>query len=385
MAFYLKKGKLPPKRHITFYKPDGKSLYREELFSSKGFSSIYSNKYHVHEPTKILNIKEIKPSLDKVWADAPLQHYHFFTDEISGFGDHFTSRKSFLQNAHCRISTARPDANPDYFYKNAYAHEYIFIHKGEGEFLSEYGKIGFEKGDQIVVPKSVIYRLNFSSKENKLLIVESDTPFDIPKHYRNEYGQLLEEAPFSERDFKTPEFCEPRDETGEFKILIKAGERLYEHTVPNHPFDLVGWDGFLYPYAFNIANFDPKVGRIHLPPPVHLLFTTQNFVLCNFVPRLFDFHPQAIPAPYFHSNVDSDEVLYYVEGNFMSRKGIKEGSMTLHPMGVPHGPQPGKTEESVGAKETHEYAVMIDTFSPLQPTENVEKTMQKEYYKSWLT
>jgi len=385
MAFYHKLGLIPTKKHITFYKKDGKSLFREELVSTKGFSGIYSTKYHINAPTKTLEIREMDRIQMDLWDVMPLQHIHFKTDMKKSEGDFFSSRNIFLQNPHCLISTAHPTKNSEYFYKNAYSHEYIFVHHGEGIFLSEYGKIKFEPGDQIVVPMGTIYQMNFNSFENnKLFIVESDTAFEIPKHYRNDYGQLTEDAPYCERDFKLPEYFEPYDNDGRFKLLIKTGVRIFEYILPHHPYDVVGWDGYLYPFAINIKDFAPKVGKLHLPPPVHLLFDTQHFVLCNFCPRLFDFHPEAIPVPYFHTNVESAEVLYYVEGDFMSRKGVGEGSVTLHPLGLPHGPQPGKIEESLGAKETFEYAVMIDTFAPLGATKNVKETMDEKYYLSWL-
>jgi homogentisate 1,2-dioxygenase len=385
MAFYVKVGKVPPKRHITFYKDDGKSLYREELFSTLGFSGIYSNKYHIYMPTQVKKIGESPGNDSNDWPDAPLQYYHFFTEKKKTGGDILSSRNEFLKNDNCVISTANVSEDSDFFFRNSYAHELIFVHRGEGEFLSEYGRLPFEKWDYIVVPKGTTYQIKFDNyDDNKLMIVESSTPFDIPRHFRNEYGQLTEDAPYYERDFKVPQFTEPVDNQGDFELILKLRDRYFKYLLPNHPFDVVGWDGFLYPYTFNLKEYAPKVGKIHLPPPVHLMFTTKHFVVCNFVPRLYDYHPQSIPAPYYHSNVDSDEVLYYVHGDFMSRKGIKEGSITLHPMGIPHGPQPGKTEASIGKKETDEYAVMIDTFESLRVTKNVKDTMVKDYSQSWL-
>ena len=385
MPFYVKVGKVPPKRHITFYKEDGKSLYREELFSTLGFSGIYSNKYHIYMPTQVKKIGEIPQNNSIHWPDAPLQYYHFFTEKKKTGGDILKSRNEFLKNDNCVISTANVSADSDFFFRNSYAHELIFVHRGSGKFLSEYGLLPFEKWDYIVVPKGTTYQIKFDSyDDNKLMIIESSTPFDIPRHFRNEYGQLTEDAPYYERDFKVPQFTKPVDHQGDFELILKLRDRYFKYLLPNHPFDVVGWDGFLYPYTFNLKEYAPKVGKIHLPPPVHLMFTTQHFVVCNFVPRLYDFHPQAIPAPYYHSNVDSDEVLYYVHGDFMSRKGIQEGSITLHPMGIPHGPQPGKTEASIGKKETDEYAVMIDTFQPLRVTKNVKETMVTDYNQSWL-
>ncbi|ODS30533.1 MAG: Homogentisate 1,2-dioxygenase [Candidatus Scalindua rubra] len=385
MPFYHKLGQIPSKRHITFYKKDGKSLYREELFGTRGFSGIYSNKYHIYMPSGAKSVREVTGPHSEKWPESPLQWYLFHTDRKQMPGDYVRSRMLYLFNAHCAISTSTPDQKCDIFYKNAYAHELIFVHRGKGSLYSEFGKLTFSHGDYLIMPKGVMYRMDFDEYENnKLFILESDTPFDIPNHFRNEYGQLLEDAPYCERDFRPPEFVEPIDQLGEYNVWIKAGERMFEHVWDHHPFDVVGWDGFEYPFAFDIKEYAPKVGKIHLPPPVHLVFTTIHFVVCNFVPRLFDFHPQAIPAPYFHSNVDSDEVIYYVEGRFMSRKGIEEGSITLHPTGIPHGPQPGKTEESIGAKKTDEYAVMVDTFSPLSLTKNVQETMDDRYSQSWL-
>jgi len=385
MPFYVKVGKVPPKRHITFYKDDGKSLYREELFSTLGFSGIYSNKYHINMPTQVKKIGEIPQNNSIDWPDAPLQYYHFFTENKKTGGDILKARNEFLKNDNCVISTANVSEDSDFFFRNSYAHELIFVHHGNGEFLSEYGRLNFEQWDYIIVPKGTTYQIKFDSyDDNKLMIIESSTPFDIPRHFRNEYGQLTEDAPYYERDFKVPQFTEPIDKQGDFELILKLRNRYFKYSLANYPFDVVGWDGFLYPYTFNLKEYAPKVGKIHLPPPIHLMFTTKHFVVCNFVPRLFDFHPQSIPAPYNHSNVDSDEVLYYVYGDFMSRKGIQEGSITLHPMGIPHGPQPGKTEASIGVKETDEYAVMIDTFQPLRVTKNVKDTMVEDYSQSWL-
>jgi homogentisate 1,2-dioxygenase len=385
MPFYVKVGKVPPKRHTTFYKPDRKSLYREELFSTKGFSGIYSNKYHLYMPPQVESIKELSLNNDNIWTDAPLQYFHFMTDNKQTKGDFLNSRNEFLKNEHCIISTANVTEDSGIFFRNSYMHEIIFIHHGKGDFLSEYGNLPFEQWDYIVVPKGTTYQMKFDDFEKvKLFIIESDTPFEIPQHYRNEYGQLKEDAPYYERDFKVPQFADPIDMVKNFKLVLKVDNRLFEYNLPHHPFDVVGWDGFLYPYTFNLKEYAPKVGKLHLPPPIHLAFVTEHFVVCNFVPRLFDFHPDSIPAPYYHSNVDSDEVIYYVHGDFMSRKGIQEGSVTLHPMGIPHGPQPGKTEASIGKKETDEYAIMIDNFKRLRVTKNVKETMVEEYEKSWL-
>ncbi|WP_258103169.1 homogentisate 1,2-dioxygenase [Marinoscillum sp. MHG1-6] len=384
MPFYHKVGEIPRVKHTTFYQPDGKTLYREELVSSKGFSGIYSTIYHHFLPTAVKSVKELGHREDD-WPEAPALYYHCYTDKSEKKGNFITARETFLKNHTCKISCARVTEDTNDFYRNGGGAEYLFIHHGTGAFYSQYGKNTFGPGDQIVVPRATTYQLKFDDfKNNKLLIIESDTAFEIPNHYKNEYGQMTEHAPYSERDFRPPEYTEPKTGTGDFRIVVKMKDRFFEHIVPHHPFGAIGWDGFLYPFTFNIKDYHPKVGRIHLPPPVHLLYKTRSFVVCNFVPRLFDFHESAVPAPYFHSNIDSDEVLYYVEGDFMSRKGVEEGSITLHPGGMPHGPQPGKTEASIGARKTEEYAVMIDTYEALQPTLAVKKTIDKDYAKSWL-
>ncbi len=385
MPFYHRLGELPKVKHTTFYKPDGKSLYREELFSSKGFSGIYSTKYRHHLPTKIKSSKELNLHKAVDWPEAKTLYYHCFTDKLDEGGNYITARNVFLENSHTILATAKVTEDTDDFYRNGFAAEYVLVHHGSGTFKSDFGNIPFVAGDQFIIPRAVTYQFKFNDfKNNKLFIVESDTAFEIPGKFRNEYGQLEEHAPYSERDFKVPGELDAKDESGDFRVILKTGRRYFEHIVPNHPFDVVGWDGYLYPYAFNIRDYHPKVGRIHLPPPVHIAWRTGNFVLCNFCPRPFDFHKDAIPAPYAHSNIDSDEVLYYVEGDFMSRKGVEEGSITLHPGGMPHAPQPGKTEASIGQKETNEYAVMVDTYTPLRPTKNLEKCIDPDYDKSWL-
>lgn len=385
MPFYHKLGDIPRVKHTTFYKKDGESLYREELVSSKGFSGVYSNKYSYKMPTSILSNKEIKPAKDVSWPEAPLTYYHFVTDKLKTPGNFITSRNLFLDNGHCRIGTAHPTEDTDDFFRNGQAAEFVFIHRGSGVFKSDFGNIPFEPGDQFVIPRTVTHQFKFDDyKDNKIFYIESSTAFEIPNHYKNDYGQMEEHAPYCERDFKVPNELDPKDEKGEFRILVKDGNRFYEQIAPHHPFGVVGWDGYFYPFAINIKSYHPKVGRIHLPPPVHLLFRTGHFIICNFNPRPFDFHPEAIPAPYFHSNIDSDEVLYYVEGDFMSRKGVEVGSITLHPHGMAHGPQPGKTEASIGAKETKEYAIMVDTYEPLPVTKNVKDIRDPNYEQSWI-
>jgi len=386
MPYYHRQGALPNPKHTVFRSPDGERLYREELFSTKGFAGVYSTKYHLRLPPQVERVTpRAAPDHSADWPEAPHQYVHFRTDAAPPSGDYITGRRWYLRNAHTAIGAVYVDQATDAFYRNARAHELLFVHRGTGRLHSEFGRLDFGPGDYLVCPKGSTYHLELDTvRTGKLLVVESDAPFEIPAHYKNASGQLLEHAPYSERDLRPPVLEDPVDATGTFPLVLKVGDRWFDYRLPHHPFDVVGWDGYAYPYAFNIRDFNPLVGRVHLPPPIHLVWTTPHAVICNFVPRLFDFHPQAVPAPYFHSNVDSDEVLYYVEGEFMSRKGIEEGSVTLHPMGIPHGPQPGRTEASIGAKETHEYAVMIDAFEPLAVTREVQQRLDAGYAQSWL-
>ncbi|MFH2007217.1 MAG: homogentisate 1,2-dioxygenase [bacterium] len=385
MPVYHRQGELPNPKHTAFRAADGERLYREELFSTKGFAGIYSTKYHLRLPPQVERIEERAGAVVEPWPEAPHQYVHFLTEHDAGGGSFLSGRRWFLRNDHVAVGAIYPTEPTVAFYRNARAHELIFVHRGSGRLRSEFGRLDFGPGDYLVCPKGSTYHLDFDGwQDNKCLVVESGEPFDIPRHYRNDYGQLLEHAPYSERDLRAPVLEPPRDEDGAFVLVLKVGERWFHYTLPHHPFDVVGWDGYVYPYAFNIRSFNPAVGRVHLPPPVHLVWATPHLAICNFVPRLYDFHPDAIPAPYFHSNVDSDEVIYYVEGEFMSRKGIEQGSITLHPMGIPHGPQPGRTEDSIGRKDTREYAVMIDTFEPLELTREVERRLDPGYPRSWL-
>jgi homogentisate 1,2-dioxygenase len=289
-----------------------------------------------------------------------------------------------LKNADVAIGLCNPsDLEMPYYYKNGEADEILFIHEGTGVLETQLGSIDFSAGDYLVIPRTIIYRLKWTSSAARMLVIESFSPVETPRRYRNELGQLLEHAPFCERDIRPPSELITEAEEGEYRVLIKKGDHLHDYMYPQSPFDVVGWDGYLWPYAFSIHDFEPITGRIHQPPPVHQTFQAHNYVICSFVPRLFDYHPQAIPAPYNHSNIDSDEVLFYAEGNFMSRKGIDRGSFTLHPGGLPHGPHPGTVEKSIGAKETHEIAVMIDTFKPLYITELAKPYVDDDYPMSW--
>lgn len=384
MAYYVKMGNIPPKRHTQFRQPDG-SLYAEELVSSLGFSGVYSNLYHINPPTEVKEIKKSVPYSQKVDKDFPLQQIHLNTSKIKETGgDFLESRKYLLMNDDVAMALSMPSRKSmDYYYKNAEADEVLYIHDGKGTLYSQFGKLEIKKGDYVVIPRTTIYKIEWDSAEIRYLLIESSSPVETVSRYRNKLGQLEEHSPYCERDIHPPQELHTEESKGDYHVKIKKGGYIHNYIYDHSPFDIVGWDGFLYPYTFSIYDFEPVTGRIHLPPPVHQTFQAHGFVICSFVPRLFDYHPLSIPAPYNHSNIDSDEVLYYAEGNFMSRKGIDRGSFTLHPGGLPHGPHPGTVEKSIGAKETKEYAVMVDTFKPLYVTEDAKEFLDPNYPMSW--
>lgn len=384
MPLYHKLGEIPPKRHTQFNKANG-DFYYEQLFGTIGFDGVSTLLYHHHRPTQV---KEIVKSTDvspKAVIAKNMRSLKLKGFQVEPEGDYLESRKTVLFNNDCHISLAAPKYTmKEYFYKNADADELLFIHKGSGKLLTLMGEILFEYGDYLLIPRGVIYQISFDTEDNRLFIVESFTPIYTPKRYRNWFGQHLESSPFCERDFKLPQNLQSHDEVGDFLIKIKKQGMLHEMIYATHPFDVVGWDGYNYAYGFSIHNFEPITGRIHQPPPVHQTFETSRFVVCSFCPRLYDYHPKAIPAPYNHSNIDSDEVLYYVDGDFMSRNDIDQGFITLHPAGIPHGPHPGSMERSIGKTATEELAVMVDTFAPLMMTQAALDIDDGKYYKSWL-
>jgi len=383
MPIYHTLGQIPAKRHTVFRKPDG-ALYAEELVSTEGFSSMYSLVYHTHPPTIVKELGTPYSVEPKIAREKHLRHTSLLGFNIKPQKDYLESRKIVLVNSDLQISLAAPtESMTTYFYKNSQADEVLFIHKGSGTLKTGFGKIYFKYGDYIVVPRGTIYQIEFNDADNRLFIIESFSPIHFPKRYQNKYGQLMEHSPFCERDIVRPTDLETFDEAGDFKVLIKKQGLIYPYTYGTHPFDFIGWDGYHYPWAFSIHNFEPITGRVHQPPPVHQTFEAHNFVICSFVPRKYDYHPDAIPAPYNHSNIDSDEVLYYVDGDFMSRKSVVQGQITLHPGGIPHGPHPGTVEKSIGKEKTEELAVMIDPFKPLMLTEDAISIEDENYHKSW--
>ncbi|MCW5941126.1 MAG: homogentisate 1,2-dioxygenase [Fimbriimonadaceae bacterium] len=384
MPRYVRLGHLPRKKHVQFRKPDG-GLYAEQLFSTRGFSGPMSTMYHIHLPTEVARWEDMGSVAVEYLEHEPLRHRHLLTSRMAPHGDALTGRIPLMGNQDVVWSQALVAEPMDYFYKNAEGDECLFVHDGRGVLESMFGPVPFEPGDYLVIPRGTIYRIVFDAFPVRLIAIESHGPIETPKRYRNEYGQLLEHAPFSERDFRAPSELCTVDERSEHVVVIRARGRDTKYVYPYHPFDIVGWDGYVFPYALSIHDFQPITGKLHMPPPIHQTFAAPGFVICSFCPRILDFHPEAIVIPYNHSNVDSDEVLYYCNDKFGSRKGIEEGSITLHPLGIPHGPQPGAVERSLGATHTDELAVMLDTWRPLKLTKQAIALEDPDYWQSWRT
>lgn len=381
---YHKMGLVPPKRHTIHEKPEG-GIYYEQLFGTEGFHGLSSLLYHTHRPTMISSYGQTIDLKPKAAIENNIKSRMLEGFNIKSKDDYLKARTPVLFNDDVQIDIASPKKGTiNYFYKNSDSDEILFIQKGSGIIKTLFGELKFNYADYLVIPRGTIYKVEFETSDNKLLVIESKSPIVTPKRYRNEFGQLLEHSPFCERDIKLPENLVSHDSFGDYLIKVKKEKKLHEIYYASHPFDVVGWDGYCYPYIFSALNFEPITGRIHQPPPVHQTFEGNNFVICTFAPRLYDYHPKSIPAPYNHSNIDSDEVLYYVDGDFMSRNHVEHGFMSLHPGGIPHGPHPGAYERSIGQKQTSELAVMIDTFKPLKVTQAALDIELKDYWKSWL-
>ncbi len=380
---YFSAGHIPPKRHTVFKSPKD-TFYYEQLFGTEGFHGIASLLYHTHRPTQIKSIGNVKDVSPKIAVDKNVTPRMFKGMNVSPELDFLDSRKILMLNNDLKMGLAKPQESMDYFYKNAECDELLFVHQGSGILKTFLGNLEFSIGDYLIIPRGTIYQIEFFTKDNVFFVLESHSPIYTPKRYRNEFGQLLEHSPFCERDIQGPDFQPPKDEKGDFLIKVKKENQITDFIYATHPFDVVGWDGYFYPYKFNIKNFEPITGRLHLPPPVHQNFEAHNFVICSFVARMYDYHPLSIPAPYNHSNIDSDEVLFYTEGDFMSRNHIDLMDFTLHPGGIVHGPHPGAMERSIGKKFTEEYAVMVDPFRPLKITEEALKVEDPTYAFSWL-
>ncbi|HSB88778.1 MAG TPA: homogentisate 1,2-dioxygenase [Anaerolineales bacterium] len=382
MPYYVRMGELPPKRHIQFRKPDG-GLYREEVMGLEGFSGIQSILYHHFLPPRVVRSEDLGSAEVEYGDFGPLRHRAFGTADLPAGGDPVAARRVLLGNSDVTLGLSRPTESMRTFYRNAQAYEVWFAHQGAGVLHTQFGPLRFAPGDYLVIPYGTTWRMDLDGPA-RFFVIEAPSEIEPPARYRNRFGQMLEHAPYCERDIRPPEAVEAHTEGGEFEVRVKARGRITRHILDHHPLDVVGWDGYLYPWAFNIRDYMPITGMIHQPPPTHQTFAGANFVVCSFVPRLFDYHPQAIPVPYNHSNVNSDEVIYYCDGSFMSRKGIQQFDISLHPSGLPHGPQPGVTEASLGQARTEELAVMVDTFHPLQVAVGALELEKPGYMASWL-
>ncbi|MBC8087606.1 MAG: homogentisate 1,2-dioxygenase [Phycisphaerae bacterium] len=385
MAIYHKLGSIPAKRHTVFRRPDG-GLYAEELMGHEGFTGTSSLLYHTHPPTTIKSARHLRSLELEADPDQTLRHRHFLTAKAQPGGSPTLDRIPLLFNQDIAMLYVVPDRQDEHFYRNAQADEVVYIAEGAGVLESVFGDLPFRAGDYVVVHRGILHRWQYDAAAApvKMLIMESRGHVRTPKRYRNEFGQLLEGAPYSERDFRIPTELRTIDEKGDFPIFVKQYNGLTELVLDHHPLDVIGWDGMFYPWIFNINDFEPIVGRIHQPPPVHQTFQGDGFVICSFCPRPYDFDANAIPAPYNHSNVDSDEVLFYASSEFMSRRGIEFGSITHHPDGLPHGPHPGRAEASIGAKSTNEIAVMMDSFRPLKVAKRAMEIEDPSYHRSWI-
>jgi len=382
MPRYVQLGTIPRKRHTQFRRPDG-ALYAEQVFGTKGFSGIASILYHIHPPTQVAEFTPLGDARPETLPDTPLQHRHLKTKRFAPCGDPVTGRTPLLLNEDVSIGFCRPVEPMHYFHKNADGDDLLFVHEGRGRLETMFGTLSYREGDYLLIPRGTIYRVVAESEATRMLVIESASAVEVPRRYRNEYGQMLEHAPYCERDIRVPETLETHDAAGRYEVRIKARGRVTAYYYDFHPLDVVGWDGYLYPWAFNIGDFEPITGSLHQPPPVHQTFEAHNFVVCSFVPRMLDYHPESVPVPYNHSNLESDELLYYVNSKFSSRRGIEEGSLTLHPSGLPHGPQPGAVEASLGQPRTEELAVMVDTFRPLRLTRAALALEDEQYPFSW--
>ncbi len=387
MPFYQRLGEVPHKRHTQFRKPDG-GLYREEVMGLEGFSGLQSILYHHYLPPRVLQTEFLGEAKPQYAAFGAVRHRAFRSEDLPVGGDAVSARRVVMGNHDVTLSLSRPAQDMSYFYRNAQAYEVWFVHEGSGTLWSQFGKLDYEPGDYIVIPFGTTWRMTHTPDESgmvsaRFFVIEAPSQIEPPKRYLNKFGQFLEHSPYCERDIRTPVYVGPTLERGAFEVRVKVRDSISRHLLDHHPHDVIGWDGCLYPWIFNVRDFEPITGRLHQPPPVHQTFSGQNFVVCSFVPRLFDYHPEGIPAPYNHSNVNSDEVLYYCDGNFMSRKGIDKYDLTLHPAGLPHGPQPGATEASLGVEATEELAVMVDTFNPLHIAVDALELEKPEYMDSW--
>jgi homogentisate 1,2-dioxygenase len=388
MPPYLRLGSIPRKRHIAHPNVPGfkgEGIYYEEVVTVAGFSRAYSLVYHLRPPTRVVRIEPAGTEVLELGDERALRHHHLKTRSIPRAGDPITGRLPLLGNDDVILARCRPAEPQAELFRNADADEIVFVHAGRGVLHTHFGPLPFRPLDYIVIPRCTTYRLDFEpDSAPDLLVIEASGVVSLPARYLNPDGQIRLGAPYSERDFHGPREVGVVDREQETIVLIKDGRRLSRYTLASHPFDVVGWDGMLYPYTFNAEDFEPITGTIHQPPPVQQTFDAPGFVVCTFAPRMLDTHPEAIKVPYAHSNVQSDEVLYYVKGRFGSRRGVEESSFTLHPRGIPHGPHPGTIVASRTLTRTDELAVMVDTFRPLRLTRQALALDDPSYPLSWM-
>jgi len=380
MPFYQRLGEVPRKRHIQFR--ENGTLLTEEVMGLEGFTGNESILYHLQSPCRVMKLDGFEEIKRDEWLPDQHAHRHFKTGDVKPEGDEITGRRVLMWNNDVEISLCRPEKQMDYFFRNGEGDEVIFVHEGTGTLQTTFGDVPYKEGDYIVVPRGTTYRFDPIGAQ-RYLVFETPGLIEIPKRYRNQYGQLVEGAPYYNRDIHPPTELRTVRKQGEFDVKVRVRGGYQTYVVDYHPFDVVGWDGYLYPWTFSVHDFEPITGRIHQPPPSHQTFQGQNFVICSFCPRKLDFDPEAVPIPYHHSNLQSEEMIYYVSGNFGSRKGVEVGSITLHPSGLPHGPQPGLAEKSIGLHETHELAVMCDTFHPLKLSKFAKGLDDGTYWRSW--
>jgi len=384
---YATLGEIPAKRHVQFRDSNGSNgsgpLLVEEVMGYEGFSGNESILYHLNSPCRIAEAGGFTPIEHTEWVPDAHVHRHLETGGLEPSGDFVTGRRCLMWNGDLEVSLCRPAQETEGFYRNGEGDELFFVCEGSGTLETIFGDVPYREHDYIVVPRGTTYRFAMDSVPQTWLVFHTPGELETPNRYRNRYGQLLESAPYSQRDFHPPVELRTHREDGEHEVTVRVRGGLQRYTLDYHPFDVVGWDGYVYPYTFNVHDFEPRTGRLHLPPPVHQTFQGPNFVICSFCPRELDYDPQAVPIPYHHSNLQSEEVIYYVSGEFGSRKGIEVGSVTVHPSGLPHGPQPGLVEKSLGMRRTEELAVMWDTFRPLRLTELARELDDPAYAYSW--
>ncbi len=384
---YHRLGDVPPKRHTQF-RTNG-SLLVEEVLGFEGFSGNESILYHRFSPCRVKEVGEFTPLADVPgmahveWV--PDAHVHRLTNTapLAPQGDTIFGRRLLMWNDDVEMAIAKPAEAAEVFYRNGEGDEVLFVHEGSGTLHSVFGRLPFKAHDYVVIPRGTTYRVELEEGPHTWLTFTTPGEIETPNRYRNRYGQLLEHAPFSHRDFHPPEELERHSDRGHHELVVRVRKGFQHYTLDYHPFDVVGWDGYVYPYTFSIDDFEPVAGRIHQPPPVHQTFQGPNFVICSFCPRELDWDPLAVPLPYHHSNLQSEEVIYYVSGKFGSRRGVDVGAITLHPSGLPHGPQPGLVEASLGKRRTEELAVMCDTFRPLRLTPLARELDDPSYALSW--